>query len=90
MDTIILLVVGVVAVGVLLEARKRRRGNSQSTPEDGQRTAAEVGPTETGKFRVDLMLKKTEHLQVNNKDAKDNDTEDLDEGTTPLPDPFKK
>jgi len=91
MDTIIFLVVGVVAIGVLLEAKKRRDRKCQSnnsTPEEAQRTAAEVGPTETGKFRVDLMLKKTEHLQSKNKDQ-NNDNDVLDE-ETPLPDPFKK
>lgn len=92
MDTIILFVVGIVAVGVLLEARKRRGGRNQhntfaSTEE--KRTAAEVGPTETGKFRVDHMLKQTKHLQSKNNSPNDNNTDDSDEDT-PLPDPFKK
>ena len=92
-----------IGVGVLLDRFKRAggsvkpSGSQQSkpspTPNNGPQqniplSADESGPTQTGRFRVQQMLSKTE--QKKTAAIETSDADDLSEDDEALPDPFEQ
>jgi len=92
-NTIVLIVVVILALAVLYEALKQG-SKSQDTPSEEELdrvtpTADEALPTQTGKFRAQQVLAKTEMKDDENvKEAETNPF--LDGPDSPLPDPFSE
>ena len=94
MDTLqftILIVLALIAVCVVFEAKKRRnqvQANKGLQPkelgEHHSKTALEAEPTQTARMRVKDMLAKSEHLAEREKKRSSETSEDEEA----LPDPF--
>ncbi len=88
LQIIIIVVLAIVALCALFEARRRRGEVSRNKPEflrseETSKTALEMEPTHTARIRVKDMLAKTDHL----KDGK-NKTKNTEDEEESLPDPF--
>ncbi len=85
MNAIILIILGLIAVAALVEFLNRSGKSSRGGSDSHIATAAEAGPTQTGRYRVQEMLRKTETATKNDA-AQVVDSQDDDEEV--LPDPF--
>lgn len=83
--TIVLLVLGVMLILVVLDRfRKKRDRERYQEIQATTKAANDSGPTQTGKFRVQQMLQKTEPpktIEPATEESEDN---------VPLPDPFSR
>ena len=88
---IIILVVIFLAAAMYTDAQRRKTADSAPSENTGEAPALmadEAMTTQTGRFRVREMLKKTEKNE--DKDTKDNGESEHSEDDDPLPDPFNK
>lgn len=83
MNSIILIILALIAVAALVEFLSRS-GRASSTESGKVTTAAEAGPTQTGRYRVQEMLRKTESSTKGEASRPEQEPEE-DEV---LPDPF--
>ncbi|MCB0359278.1 MAG: hypothetical protein KDD44_06570 [Bdellovibrionales bacterium] len=85
MTKILLVIIGLVAVGAVIEYLGRSKREGQVDDEQEFLTAAEAGPTQTGRFRVQQMLEQTGERAPH---ASEGGSEQIDDDETALPDPF--
>ncbi|MCB0346587.1 MAG: hypothetical protein KDD66_15820 [Bdellovibrionales bacterium] len=85
MNAIILIILGLIAVAALVEFLNRSGKGAGSGSESHITTAAEAGPTQTGRYRVQEMLRKTETTPKAEADPSSSSAEEEEES---LPDPF--
>jgi hypothetical protein len=88
---VIILVVIFLAAAMYTDSQRRKTADSatpENTGEGPALMADEAMTTQTGRFRVREMLKKTERSEE--KDTKENGRSEHSEDDEPLPDPFNK
>jgi len=83
--TIVLLVLGIMLLLVLVDRFRKKRDRERYEGIQARTKAAnESGPTQTGKFRVQQMLQKTEPTRMIAPENEEMEDE------APLPDPFSR
>ena len=83
---IVLLVVGVLLIVIVLDRLRKKQEKARFDEIQRRALAADhSGPTQTGKFRVQQMLQKTEPRPLSEQESID---AALDDESAPLPDPF--
>jgi hypothetical protein len=88
-NKIILAILALAGLGLIVEFLKRGKKTPTATLETDDRikTAAEEGPTQTGRYKVQQMLSKTQPSSKPNAEPQGQESAEVDDDTK-LPDPF--
>jgi len=88
---IVVLVLVLIGIGFLFERAKKSSAQSSSRPGGAEPiTADESGPTQTGRFKVQQMMTKSESTAPAKAAESADSGSDFDEDEEALPDPFEK
>ena len=92
---IVICVIGLAAIAYLVEAARKASSRSGDTPEEEAAdpepiTADEAGPTQTGRYRVQEMLRQTQPDEPEFEEDQGEEEEPLSDLEEDLPDPFDR